>query len=69
MPDFTELRGFPGPLVPGQTHKGEVIQFCQSKIQNAKLKGSKDEIGKSFYTYIKRISLKLKKNSCLVTAF
>ena len=49
MPDFKELRGFPGPLVPGRTHKGEVIQFCQSKIQNAKLKeGSNDEIGKSF---------------------
>ena len=23
---------FLGPLVPGQTHKGEVIKFCQTKI-------------------------------------
>ena len=32
QPSFAELRDFPGPLVPGRTHKGEVIQFCQSKI-------------------------------------
>ena len=30
---------FPGPLVPGQTHKGEVIQFCQSKIQHIRKHG------------------------------
>ena len=30
---------FPGPLVPGQTHKGEVIQFCQSKIQHIRKYG------------------------------
>ena len=51
MPDFNELRGFPGPLVPGRTHKGEVIQFCQNKIKNAKEKeGCNDDIGKSFVT-------------------
>ena len=50
MPDFKELRGFPGPLVPGRTHKGEVIQFCQNKIQNAKLKQSPNtEIGIDFF--------------------
>ena len=48
MPDYKELRGFPGPLVPGRTHKGEVIQFCQNKIQNAKLKQNPNsEIGKA----------------------
>ena len=48
MPDFKEFRGFPGPLVPGRTHKGEVIQFCQNKIQNAKLKQNPNsEIGKA----------------------
>ena len=31
-----DLENFPGPLVPGRTHKGEVIQFCQSKIQASK---------------------------------
>ena len=52
MPDFKELRGFPGPLVPGRTHKGEVIQFCQNKIQNAKLKqNSNGEIGKAKFDY------------------
>ncbi len=30
-----ELTSFPGPLVPGRTHKAEVIQFCQSKVQAA----------------------------------
>ncbi len=30
-----ELREFPGPLVIKNTHKGEVIQFCQAKIQSA----------------------------------
>ena len=35
LPSHAELRAFPGPLVPGRTHKGEVIQFCQSKIQAA----------------------------------
>ena len=49
MPDYKELLGFPGPLVPARTHKGEVIKFCQNKIQNAKQKeGSGDTIGKSF---------------------
>merc|ERR1719510_1026277 len=38
QPEFMDLSEFPGPLVPGRTHKGEVIQFCQNKIQNAKLK-------------------------------
>ena len=33
QPGFKELHGFPGPLVPGATHKGEVIQFCQNKIK------------------------------------
>jgi hypothetical protein len=33
QPNFKELHNFPGPLVPGHTHKGEVIQFCQNKIQ------------------------------------
>eukprot|EP00095_Tigriopus_kingsejongensis_P000182 snap_masked-scaffold487_size158652-processed-gene-0.14 protein:Tk00182 transcript:snap_masked-scaffold487_size158652-processed-gene-0.14-mRNA-1 annotation:"hypothetical protein Phum_PHUM296360" len=33
-----ELAQFPGPLVPGTTHKGEVIQFCQAKIQAASSK-------------------------------
>ncbi len=27
---------FLGPLIPGRTHKGEVIQFCQTKISSAK---------------------------------
>ena len=30
--ESAELAAFPGPLVPGRTHKGEVIQYCQSKI-------------------------------------
>ena len=47
MPEFDELSVFPGPLVAGRTHKGEVIQFCQNKIQDAKRKqGTKDDIGK-----------------------
>ena len=50
MPDYKELRGFPGPLVPGRTHKGEVIQFCQNKIQHAKLKQyPNSEIGKQTF--------------------
>ena len=53
MPDFKEFRGFPGPLVPGRTHKGEVIQFCQNKIQNAKLKQNPNrEIGKANFYYL-----------------
>ena len=53
MPDFKEFRGFPGPLVPGRTHKGEVIQFCQNKIQDAKRKeGTKDDIGKNIFLQI-----------------
>ena len=32
VPGFKELQIFPGPLVPGRTHKNEVIQFCQNKI-------------------------------------
>ena len=48
MPEFNELSDFPGPLVAGRTHKGEVIQFCQNKIQDAKRKqGTKDDIGKN----------------------
>ncbi len=31
-----ELAAFPGPLVPGRTHKGEVIQFCQAKAAAAR---------------------------------
>ncbi len=34
--DYKELADFPGPLIPGQTHKGEVIQFCQRKIERAR---------------------------------
>ena len=34
-PNAKELAAFPGPLVPGRTHKGEVIQFCQAKIAAA----------------------------------
>ena len=46
MPEFKELHGFPGPLVPGVTHKGEVIQFCQGKINNAKSNhGSENDLG------------------------
>ena len=30
-----EYQSYPGPLIPGTTHKGEVIQFCQMKIQKA----------------------------------
>lgn len=32
LPEAKEMAAFPGPLVPGRTHKGEVIQFCQAKI-------------------------------------
>ena len=46
MPEFKDLSAFPGPLVAGTTHKGEVIQFCQNKIQDAKRKeGTRDDIG------------------------
>ena len=47
LPEFQELHGFPGPLVPGVTHKGEVIQFCQGKINNAKSNhGSQNDLGR-----------------------
>ena len=47
LPEFQELHGFPGPLVPGVTHKGEVIQFCQGKINNAKSNhGSQYDLGR-----------------------
>ena len=46
QPGFKELHAFPGPLVPGATHKGEVIQFCQNKIKeiqkSAKIASDKD---------------------------
>ena len=59
MPDYKELLGFPGPLVPARTHKGEVIKFCQNKIQNAKQKeGSGDTIGKSF-DFVTKYKIKL----------
>lgn len=43
QPAYKELHSFPGPLVPGRTHKGEVIQFCQNKIQA--LQKSKEKSG------------------------
>ncbi len=43
-----ELRAFPGPLVPGRTHKGEVIQFCQSKVQAAQ-SGAADVVDRDSY--------------------
>ncbi|XP_067141411.1 uncharacterized protein Sec16 isoform X3 [Centruroides vittatus] len=33
-----ELQIFPGPLQRGKTHKNDVIQFCQKKIQQLKTK-------------------------------
>lgn len=38
LPEAREMAAFPGPLVPGKTHKGEVIQFCQSKIASSATK-------------------------------
>ncbi|CAH1786045.1 unnamed protein product [Owenia fusiformis] len=38
IPDCSEaeeLRSFPGPLIKGQTHKNDVVSFCQSKIKEA----------------------------------
>ena len=50
MPEYKDLSVFPGPLIAGKTHKGEVIQFCQNKIQDAKRKeGTKDDIGKNIF--------------------
>ena len=36
MPEYKDLSVFPGPLIAGRTHKGEVIKFCQNKIHDAK---------------------------------
>uniref|UniRef100_A0A0K2V1V9 Sec16 Sec23-binding domain-containing protein n=1 Tax=Lepeophtheirus salmonis TaxID=72036 RepID=A0A0K2V1V9_LEPSM len=41
------LKEFPGPLIPGRTHKGEVIRFCQNKISAAS--GRKDIVDKDSY--------------------
>ncbi|XP_064457629.1 protein transport protein Sec16A-like isoform X2 [Ornithodoros turicata] len=35
-PQFKELKQFPGPLVRSDTHKNDVIQFCNQKIQSLK---------------------------------
>lgn len=56
MPEYKDLLVFPGPLIAGKTHKGEVIQFCQNKIQDAKRKeGTKDDIGKNIFVKKSRI--------------
>lgn len=34
--EAAEFTAFPGPLVAGSTHKGEVIQFCQSRVAAAR---------------------------------
>ena len=33
--DSQELAAFPGPLKPGETHKNDVIKFCEKKIAAA----------------------------------
>ncbi|KAI9564384.1 hypothetical protein GHT06_008123 [Daphnia sinensis] len=35
LPTAQEMKFFPGPLVPGQTHKQQVAVFCQQKIRRA----------------------------------
>ena len=58
MPEYKDLSVFPGPLIAGKTHKGEVIQFCQNKIQDAKRKeGTKDDIGKNIFVKKSRIKI------------
>ena len=49
LPEAKEMAAFPGPLVPGKTHKGEVIQFCQSKIASS---ASKDIMDVDSYNLI-----------------
>uniref|UniRef100_T1J191 Protein transport protein sec16 n=1 Tax=Strigamia maritima TaxID=126957 RepID=T1J191_STRMM len=34
--ELEELKKFPGPLVKGETHKNDIIQFCNEKIKSAK---------------------------------
>ena len=66
LPEFQELHGFPGPLVPGVTHKGEVIQFCQGKINNAKSNhGSKNDLGR----FAKYFSFNCYKNIIIPNVF
>lgn len=49
LPEAREMAAFPGPLVPGKTHKGEVIKFCQAKIAAS---ASKDIVDVDSYNLI-----------------
>ena len=49
LPEAKEMAAFPGPLIPGKTHKGEVIQFCQAKIASS---ASKDIVDVESYNLI-----------------
>ena len=63
MPEFKDLSSFPGPLVAGTTHKGEVIQFCQNKILDAKRKeGTRDDIGRIISHNFSKVKFNLKNN-------
>ena len=67
MPEYKDLSVFPGPLIAGKTHKGEVIQFCQNKIQDAKRKeGTKDDIGKNIFVKKSRIKNQVLKSRLIV---
>ena len=36
LPQYEEMVVYPGPLVPGETHKNDVIKFCERKMADAR---------------------------------
>ena len=59
------LYKFSGPLVPGMTHKKEVIQFCQSKIQQIHKYGENIPDKESFVLLWEYLILLLKQKNTL----